>query len=324
MKNLVVTVILVGVLGYFGAKFYLHHEVSSNLESAISLVQPFADIQYQGVSSTMWGELSVDGISARFGNFKDRLEIDKVSIITPGFWYLLNLGDMGQRMTDDDAALPESFGFAIEGLQAGVSDDFMKAFSKAALQAAPEIMEDDVAGKCVGKDGFSMSTLKHLGYHEIVMSMSMAYHQEDEKLLFNMWADLEDMYAMQIDLTFDGIMTPDALARGTFRPRMIDGRIEYEDYSIIDRTKKLCRRQGWSEQEMIAAELDAFRAAGMQIGIAFDEFDEYVMEPYEKFLSGGSTFILTASPTQPINLSQINLYKPTDVPALLNLSAEVH
>jgi len=165
-----------------------------------------------------------------------------------------------------------------------------------------------------------MSTLKHLGYHEIVMSMSMAYHQEDGKLLFNMWADLEDMYAMQIDLTFDGTMTPDALARGTFRPRMIDGRIEYEDYSIIDRTKKLCRRQGLSEQEMIAAELDAFRAAGMQIGI---RFDEYVMEPYEKFLSGGSTFILTARPTEPINLSQINLYKPTDVPALLNLSAEV-
>ena len=200
----------------------------------------------------------------------------------------------------------------------------MKAFAKAALQGAPEIMEDDAAAKCVAKDGFSMFTLKHLGYHEIVMSMSMAYRQEDGKLLFNMWADLEDMYAIQIDLTLDGTMTPDALARGTFRPRMIDGRIEYEDYSIIDRTKKLCRRQGSSEQEMIAAELDAFRAAGMQIGIAFDEFDEYVMEPYEKFLSGGSTFILTARPTQPINLTQINLYKPTDVPALLNLSAEVH
>ncbi len=47
------------------------------------------------------------------------------------------------------------------------------------------------------------------------------------------------------------------------------------------------------------------------------------MEPYEKFLSGGSTFIVTARPTNPIILSQITLYKPTDVPALLNLSAEV-
>ncbi len=320
MRNFVVTAILVGVIGYFGAKFYLHHEVSSNLESAISLARPFADIQYQGVSSTMLGELSVDGISARFANFKDRLEIDKVSIITPGFWYLLNLGDTDQRMTGDDAALPESFGFEIEGLRADVSDDFMKAYAKSVRQAAPELIGDDAAANCVSKDGFSMSMLKRLGYHEIVASMSMAYRQEDGKLLFNAWLDVEDMYAMQIGLTLDGTMTPDSLARGTFRPRMIDGRIEYEDYSLIDRTKKLCRRQGFSEQEMIAAELDAFRAAGMQIGIAFDE---YVMEPYEKFLSGGSTFIVTARPTNPIILSQITLYKPTDVPALLNLSAEV-
>ena len=34
MKKLVVTVILVAVLGYFGAKFYVHHEVSSNLDMA--------------------------------------------------------------------------------------------------------------------------------------------------------------------------------------------------------------------------------------------------------------------------------------------------
>ncbi len=319
MKNLVVTIILVGVLGYFGAKFYLHYKVSSNLDSAISFVQPFADIQYEGVSSTMSGELSVDGVSARFGDFKDRLEIDKVSIITPGFLYLLNLGDMGQRMTGDDAVMPESFGFAIEGLRADISDDFMKAFARAAREGAP-IEVDDAAQICVGKYGFSMSALKRLGYHEIVMSMSMAYRQEDGKLLVDMWVDLEDMFATQINLTLAGTMTPESLARGTFRPRMIDGRMEYEDHSLSDRTRKHCRRQGFSEQEVIAAELDAFRAAGMQSGIAFDE---YVMKPYEKFLSGGSTFILTARPPQPINLSQIDLYKPTDVPALLNLSAEV-
>ena len=119
MKNLVVTVILVGILGYFGAKFYLHHEVSSNLDAALAMVQPFADVQYDGVSSTMSGELSVDGIVARFGKFRDRLEIDKVSIITPGFWYLLNMGDMA----GSEPELPESFGFAIEGMRADVSDD---------------------------------------------------------------------------------------------------------------------------------------------------------------------------------------------------------
>ena len=61
-------------------------------------------------------------------------------------------------------------------------------------------------------------------------------------------------------------------------------------------------------------------ASGLENGI---EFDEYVVEPYKEFLAGKSTFVLTAKPNQPINLSQIDLYKPSDVPALLNLSGEV-
>jgi hypothetical protein len=320
MKNLVVTVILVAVLGYFGAKFYLHHQVSSNLDATLDMVRPFADIHYDGVSSTMSGELGIVGISARFGKFKDRVDIDKISIITPGFWYLLNLGDMGEGMTDGGPELPESFGIAIDGLRADINDDFMKAISRAAREAAQATDADDTAATCVGKYGFSMGTLKQLGYDDIVISFSMGYRQDRGKVLVDMWADVEEMYGMQIDLTLDGMMTPQALASGTYRPRMIDGRLEYEDYSLIDRTRALCRRQGLSEDEVIAAELDAFQAAGIDNGIAFDE---YVLEPYEKFLNGGSKFILTAKPNEPISLSQIDLYKPSDVPALLNLTAEV-
>lgn len=320
MKNLVVTVILIGVLGYFGAKLYLHHEVSSNLDSALAMLRPFADIQYDGVSSTMTGELSVDGISARFGSFKDRLEIDKVSIITPGFWYLLNLDDMGKGMVGSEPELPESFGFAIDGMRADVSDDFMRAMSRAAREAVPDIGDDDDdAGHCVGKHGFSMETLRNLGYDDLVMSFSLGYRQDDGQLLVDMWADVEDMYGFDIDLVLDGELHPQSLARGTFRPRLVEGRLEYEDHSLMERTQALCRRRGVSAEDVTTAQLDAFRMAGIKNGIAFDE---YVMAPYETFLSGGSKFVLTARPNEPISLTQIDLYKPEDVPALLNLSAE--
>ena len=50
MKNLVFTAIVVGVIGYFGAKFYLHHKVSSGLDTALAIMRPFADIQYEGAA----------------------------------------------------------------------------------------------------------------------------------------------------------------------------------------------------------------------------------------------------------------------------------
>ena len=199
MKNLVVSVMLIGVLGYFGAKFYLHHNVTNDLDRALAMVQPFADIQYEGVSSTMTGELSVEGISARFGSFRDRLEIDRVSIMTPGFWYLLNLDELGSRMTGADAELPKSLGFAIDGLRADVSDDFMKAISQAAREAAPEVDENDKAATCVGRHGFSMGMLKRLGYDNLVMSVSTGYRHEDGRLLVDVLADIEELESVLSD-----------------------------------------------------------------------------------------------------------------------------
>ena len=78
MKRFVVMAILVGVVGIAGAKAYVHHQVTTNLDRAILMVKPFADIQYDGVSSTLSGTLSVERISARIGTFSDRVEIDTI------------------------------------------------------------------------------------------------------------------------------------------------------------------------------------------------------------------------------------------------------
>ena len=90
MKNFIVWAILVGGGNYLAAKWYLHYSVSNDLDYAIMMISPYADIQYKGVSSTMTGELSIDGITARFGDFRDDVYIDKVSIKTPSFLHLIS------------------------------------------------------------------------------------------------------------------------------------------------------------------------------------------------------------------------------------------
>jgi hypothetical protein len=46
------------------------------------------------------------------------------------------------------------------------------------------------------------------------------------------------------------------------------------------------------------------------------------VSPRIEFLNGKDRFVITAEPIEPVNLLQIGLYKPSDVPALLNLTAE--
>ena len=95
-------------------------------------------------------------------------------------------------------------------------------------------------------------------------------------------------------------------------------RVKMTDRSLNQRIAEYCSRRGLSTEEILEAQLDSFEFFGEENGI---EFDEYVLDPYKEFLAGKSTLIVTARPNEPIAISQIDLYKPSDVPALLNLEA---
>ena len=317
MKNLIVLALIVAGCGYFGAKFYLHYRVSSGLDDAIVMASPFADIRYDGVSSTLTGELSIDGITARMTNFDDPLHIDKLSLITPGFFHLLNLDELARSGADFE--IPNTLGFAIEGVRASSSADYVRMLFSSGLEQSGAADANNAAAVCAGKYGLAPETLRQLGYNDLVMGLRIAYRQDDRNLFVDASAEVEDMYEFDMTVKLADRLTPELLMRGSYRPRMVEGRFEFLDQSLNERTAKLCARKGLSDDEIEFAHIDALLASGLEIGI---EFDDFVIGPYKEFLAGKSTFILTAKPSEPISLSQIALYKPSDVPALLNLSGE--
>ena len=53
MRNLLLTAAIVGVGGYFGAKFYVQYKVARDLDAVLTQARPFVDVQYDGVVATM-------------------------------------------------------------------------------------------------------------------------------------------------------------------------------------------------------------------------------------------------------------------------------
>jgi hypothetical protein len=66
------------------------------------------------------------------------------------------------------------------------------------------------------------------------------------------------------------------------------------------------------------AQIDSLTFFGESNGI---EFDQYLIDPYKEFLLGKPTLVVTAQPMSPVAFSQLDMYTPSDVPALLNLAA---
>lgn len=319
MKNLIIGAFILGAVGYGGSKLLLHHKIESGVDQAVMAMSPFVNIDYKGVSSTLDGELTVDAIEAKMNDFNDTITIDRMGIDTPNYFALLSLADIGENMGNPNEVIPDHFGFIAEGIRVRVDADYFRKLHKQLQDLAVAVDAGKPAAVCTGKYGYSPETLAELGYAEQVISVSAHFRREPDNYFVTIKSSIEDMWEMDAELTLAGNMVAE-LSRGPrARPKLSAMRIEYIDHSLNERVTDYCARLGLSNDEIIAAQLDKLAHYGKELGI---EFDEYVIEPYTEFVSGKSRLIFTAKPTEPIAISQISLYKPSDVPALLDLSAE--
>jgi len=318
MKNLLIWTILMGALGYGGAKLYLHNEVSEAMDMAVLMMAPYADVDYDGVGSTLSGELTVDGVRVRIDGYRDDIHIDRIGIDTPSIFALLELSDLATMQSD---SMPEYFGFLIEGLRIPADADYYGELYAFALEARGIADATNPAIECTGRYGFSPKALNDLGYQDQVISMSMTIRDDETRHSFDMKVSMDDMWDMDVSVSLAGNIVTELSKGAMYRPRLSNMRLEFTDRSLNQRVTKYCEQRGLSAADTLRARIDSFMFVGESNGI---EFDQNMLDPYKEFILGKSTLVVTARPPEPIAFSQIDLYKPSDVPALLNLGAEAH
>jgi len=315
MKNFIIWAILIAALGYGGAKFYLHSEVSDAMDMAVLMMSPYANVEYDGVGSTLSGELTLDGVRIRIDGYADDLTIDRIGIDTPSFLSLISLSDLSSKGPD---AIPEQIGFLIEGMRIPANADYYKDFYEYSLVAQDAENADSAAAECTGRYGFSPVALSALGYQDQVMSMYMSIHDEESRYSIDMQVRMDDMWDMDASVALAGNMVAEMMKGVAYQPRLGSMRIELTDRSLNGRVSEYCEQRGLTAGDTLRAQLESFQVFGESKGI---EFDQYMIDPFKEFLLGKSTLVITAQPSNPVAFSQIDLYKPSDVPALLNLAA---
>lgn len=315
MKNFIIWAILLGVVGYGGAKLYMHNEVSKTMDMAVLQLSPVANVEYDGVASTLSGELSVEGVRVRVNGYSDYLTFDRIGIDTPSFFSLLSLTDLGSKGPD---AMPEYIGFLIEGMRIPSDADYYQDIYEFSLTAREATDPESAAAECTGKYGFSPTALSALGYQDQVMDMYMAVRDEDTRYSIDVDITMADMWDLDASVDLEGNMIAEMAKGIAYQPRLRSMHIEFTDRSLNGRVAKYCEQRGLSPADSMRAQIDSLKLFGESTGI---EFDQYIIDPYREFLMGKSTLVITAQPTNPIAFSQIDLYSPSDVPALLNLAA---
>ena len=319
VKKILMGLLLLAAAGYGGAKAYIHYKVSDSVDTARLIIAPYAAMEYGGVSSTLDGELTLDNVRLQLDGYRDEIFIGRLGINTPSFLTLLQLGNMMGAAGPGAGSTPKYFGLIAEDVRIPVFADYhMEMYKKNIETINPgDIRQRGV--QCVGKYGHSPKALQKLGYDELVGSTSITMRQADGHFITEMDIDVVDMVDLDIELKLagDAMSGAVAIARG-YQPLLQSVQVKLTDRSFNQRINKYCTELGLTPDQILQAHLNAMQYFGSTMGI---KFDRYVLKPYKEFLGGKPVFIVTANPREPLELTTINKYRPSDVPALLRLEA---
>lgn len=319
MKYFIIGAILLIGLGYGGAKIFLYYKVSNGMEFAVEAVSPYMDLKYQGISSTITGELTIDDVRISIKGFRDEIFIRRLGINTPSFQTLLQLSKLASGSQNLNSGLPEYFGLIADGIRIPSNADYYRTFFNQSMEWSGAIDLDQAGVECVGKYGmFSPEALAAFGYEEQVISLSIIFRQIETEFIIEAVADVDDMYDLEMSVALVGDLMSELSRGASYRPKLKSLRIDYTDRSLNKRIRKYCAQLGLTSGQTLAAHLDALNYFGETNGIVFDDL---ILNPYKEFLAGKPRLVITANPVDPVDFAEIAFYNPTDVPALLNLAA---
>ncbi len=320
-RNTLIAIPLILGAAYGGLKLYLHHRYSTALDAAIQEASPFVGIRYQGLSTTLGGEVSVEGITITpHAEFTDQVRIEAVRVVTSGLQDLMNIEESVER-----GEIPQKLRLVVEGLEVPM-DGFTMSHLDGSTDAVNSRIAEHVSPGCGDIQHIGPRYYPELGYQRVISDFSLGYEFDESRgaMDIDLHGAMRGMAAVSVHTVVTGFASPSvqaALMSEPPSPSLME--ITYRDESFTDRVTKFCAaRSGQTVEAYIDRETrrDADYYA-LTWGIIPSPG---LLDAYRKFLESPGEIRMVMDPGSAIDARSLGAYRPEDLPALLGLVVYVN
>lgn len=319
---MIVGVIVSGVIGAVGAILYINHKTTEAVDQFVLSMSPFVQVDYDKVSSSLSGAVSVEGVTMTLPSFSDPIRIGSVGFKLPTFLDLLSLHNMGPLQIAR-GQLPKSITVFADGFQLDTGDDYMMAMFRAMEADAAEknggtipTRSEDPLGHCISRYGVSSRDLLELGLDRMTMSMRYQVEQMDGEIGASLEFEIQDTLTIDTRFSIQGRLADFASGR-TDRARLMRFEIEGETQDITKRTWDRCETMGVDRDIAKEAYITSFLAGLAEGGFVADD---RLIEPFRAgVIAEHQHFRVIGDPPQPVDIQQVKLYSADKLPALLGV-----
>jgi hypothetical protein len=163
---------LVPVALYGAAKGLMYFKAKSAVDDIVTAAANQADIRYEGISTTILGAVTVEGITVTPRGYTDEVQIDAVQVASDDPMFLIRGWDWGPGQSEP----PEHLALKVTGLRMPLDTELFAEFS-AAREAAGAAVDP-----CAEGPSLEPELLKSLGFTELNVDLGGHYRLDKTNL----------------------------------------------------------------------------------------------------------------------------------------------
>lgn len=315
MKKALVLIILTVAVVVGGVKGFIYYKVTTQLDDAIQAVSPFVSISYEDVSSSLDGEVTVGGVKVKAYGDGLALAIDEVGVKFQNLQTLLFIGDDLKKQR-----VPEQMGLSLRHVRMDLQN-LQPYLEMAKAQSGQPLRDYSLLGCGELEQADPLKVLQALGYSELDSSMTMGYRWDraSKRLTINSDFSWHELTRSAMTIQLDQIATLSAAAMFS-EPELKLISVSVEDEGYNARLVEHCAAsQNINNDEFITIHMAALRTALGEQGITLGE---NLFDAYNYYLQSKGELMFQMRPGSLQQLSNLDMYKPRDIPGLLDL--EIH
>lgn len=320
IRNILIASLLAILALAAGINGYIHHQFKTNIDNSLSSVQPFMQVKYSDLSTSIFSgkvELKNVRISAPF--IPETLTLGDVTFETPGFAYMLQGPENIKK-----GVFPSSFGFSIDDFYLDLHGETAEFLDRLVNRMQPIYSNERKI--CGGKSLFGPADYKEMGYTRLLSSMNINYDFNEAKKTLDIALSAGTRNMGQLNATINIVnlnsMDTDKAMQGRM-PRLEKAEFTYNDKSYTPHIIKYCSALDKTEkEEFVDAEIKQsdkyfYMAWGFAPGPG-------LREAYKDFLLKPDEVKITMTPGKEFNPMIISSMHNDEIVKALNVKLTIN
>ena len=320
IRNILIAALLAVLALTAGINGYVHHQFKTNIDNTLSAIQPFVQVKYSDLSTSLLsGEVKLANVRIAGAFLPEEITLGNLTFETPGFAYMLNGPESVKK-----GEFPEHLGFSVDDFYLDLHGETAGWLDRIVKRMQPIYASERKI--CGGKSIFGPSDYKEMGYTRLLSNMRIAYHfnKSNKTLDVDMTAQTRNMGNIKACINVVNISdtSSDKIMQGGM-PQLANVEVTYKDDTYMPRIVKYCSElDNIQKEEFVDAEIKQsdnyfYMIWGFAPGNG-------LREAYKDFLLKSDTMTITMAPKKEFNPMTVATMSSDEIMEALNVNLKVN